>query len=220
MKDGKFYHIISKAPGILDTYSWQEISEEQDAADLFSIGDEKSVTLTNGEEVIVQIADFAHDTYATGGTAPITFVMRDCLNATRQMNGSDTNSGGWQNSAMRSYCNGELLSLFPTELKNLIKQVNKKGYNGNTTTLQTTADYLWLLADSETFVTPNRPDEGNLYPIFSDDNTRIKHVKNEADDWWLRTPLYNGAFLHVDPSGHRGNYLAKTYAGIAVGFCI
>lgn len=225
-QDGHYYRIVKKD---LDATSWAKIKEVADsglADKLFSVGDEKAVTLTSGEQIVVQIAGFGKDTYTAGGTAPITFVMRDCLNTTRQMNSSDTNAGGWQNSAMRTYCNGTLLNLFPAELKNLIKQVNKKGYNGTTTTIQTTADYLWLLAEVEIFGSKTYAAgtaEGNLYPIFTDNASRIKKVNGSAYWWWERSPYasYSSGFCHVYSGGTAYNYgLASLSGGVAVGFCI
>lgn len=225
VQDGYYYRIVKKD---LDATSWAKIKEIADsglADKLFSIGDEKAVTLTSGEQIVVQIAGFNKDTYTAGGTAPITFVMRDCLKTTRQMNSSNTNSGGWKDCAMRSYCNGELLNQFPAELKSLIKQVNKKGYIGTTTTIQTTADYLWLLAEVEIFGSKTYSAgtaEGSLYPIFTSNTSRIKRVNGSANWWWGRSPYAGGSsgFCYVGSDGTANNYNASPSGGVAVGFCI
>ena len=166
----------------LEELSWSEISEiinSGGAKSWFSLKDSKTVTLTSGEQIVVEIAGFDIDTYTAGGTAPVTFIMRKCLNATRVVNSTNTNVNGWNGSEMRTYCNGDLYNLLPSDLKSLIKAVNKKTSSGNkSSTIQTTSDKLWLPSGCEVSGSSGNTKwfdgEGTQYPIFTDNASRIK----------------------------------------------
>lgn len=190
-----------------------------------TIGQTKNIKLTTGETITMVLADLNHDDLTSGGKAPFTFIMKDCLNATRSMNSSDTNSGGWKNSGMRSWCNGTFFNQFPAEWRNGIKQVNKKGYSETSSTLNTTADKLWLLAEIEAFGTNHYSagtGEGTVYPIFTNDTSRAKKVNGSASWWWLRSPRSRSGnnFCCVRSGGSCSNDGASYSNGVAVGFCI
>ena len=48
--------------------------------------------LIGGKNYRIDIIGKNHDTYASGGTAPLTFQMHDCYGTPYQMNSSSTNS--------------------------------------------------------------------------------------------------------------------------------
>uniref|UniRef100_UPI0040269451 bacterial Ig-like domain-containing protein n=1 Tax=Gemmiger formicilis TaxID=745368 RepID=UPI0040269451 len=64
------------------------------------VGNSKTMTI-NGTSYQIDIIGKNHDTYASGGKAPLTFQLHDCYGETKQMNSSNTNSGGWTSCAMR-----------------------------------------------------------------------------------------------------------------------
>ena len=214
----------------LEELSWAEISQiinSGGAKSWFSLKDSKTVTLTSGEQIVVEIAGFDIDTYTAGGTAPVTFVTKNCLNTTRVMNSSDTNANGWNGSGMRAYCNGDLYNLLPSDLKALVKAVNKKTSSGSkSSTIQTTSDKLWLLSGFEVSGSSSNSKwydgEGTQYPIFTDNASRIKYIGSTAQYWWLRSPYYNSNsyWCRVRTDGDTSWYNATRSYGVVVGFCI
>ena len=135
--------------------SWEDIaaiSESGRAAAYFGVGEEKTIELTTGEKVTLVILGFNHDDLTGGGKAGMTIGMKNLLATTYKMNSSNTNAGGWDDSAMRTSTMTTLLSQLPADLRNVIKQVNKKATAGSqSTTITTSADKLFLFAMSEIF---------------------------------------------------------------------
>jgi hypothetical protein len=198
------------------------------AQSFWNKGDQKQVVLTTGETIFVRIEDFNHDTLTAGGTAKMTLGMVNCLAATRQMNSSNTNSGGWGSSAMRTWMT-TLLGQMPSDLQAVIKQVNKKTSAGNqSSTISTTADKLWLFSYTEVgfpndgSYSPGNSTEGTVYPLFVSDASRVKTVNGSAAHWWLRSPYLGGTayFCFVFSDGTRNYSGASNSYGVAVGFCI
>lgn len=200
--------------------SWGQIaalSEGGSASKYFSVGDEKTIELTTGEEITLVILGFNHDDLTGGGKAGITIGMKNLLATTYKMNSSNTNAGGWNGSAMRTSTMATLLSQLPADLRNVIKQVNKKATAGSqSTTITTSVDKLFLFALAElasktglenstgTSIKNNAAtyeQEGTQYEYFK--NTvgdadiykacpaLVKKLSNgggSANRWWLRSP--------------------------------
>lgn len=202
--------------------SWAQIaalSESGAAKTYFSVGDEKTIELTTGEEITLVILGFNHDDLTGGGKAGITIGMKNLLATTYRMNATSTNAGGWNNSQMRTSTMATLLSQLPADLRNVVKQVNKKATAGGTSqSITTSADKLFLLAMSEIFsatsiensATSTIADyadaynaEGTQYEYYrnliGDNNggttanaNLIKKLSNgggSAGTWWLRSPI-------------------------------
>ena len=105
--------------------SWADIaaiSESGRAAAYFGVGEEKTIELTTGEKVTLVILGFNHDDLTGGGKAGMTIGMKNLLATTYKMNSSNTNAGGWDDSAMRTSTMTTLLSQLPADLRNVIKQ--------------------------------------------------------------------------------------------------
>ena len=115
------------------------------------VGNSKTMTI-NGTDYQIDIIGKNHDTYTAGGTAPLTFQLHDCYGETKNMNSSNTNSGGWTSCAMRRTHLPAILSKMPTEVQNGIREVNKLTSAGSrSNTINTTADKLFLLSEIEIF---------------------------------------------------------------------
>ena len=115
----------------LNDTDWEDIeicSRLGMAEKFFKVGDTKTVNI-GGTNYEVQIIDFNHDDKVSGGKAPMTFQLVDCLNQTAQMNSSNTNTGGWNGSAMRTRM-ATYKSQLPAALRNVIKTVKKKSGTG------------------------------------------------------------------------------------------
>lgn len=193
------------------------------AQQFFKVGDQKTVNI-NGTNYQVQIIGFDHDDLTSGGKAPITFQMVDCLNTTYNMNSSNTNVGGWGSSAMRGRMS-TFLSQMPSDLQAVIKTVNKKTSAGNqSTSISTTSDTLFLLSEVEIFgtTTYSVAGEGSQYEWYQAGNTKIKNVNGSASNWWERSPFSGDAayFCYVAGSGAAGYSAASYTRGVSLGFCV
>lgn len=187
------------------------------------VGNYKNMTI-NGKAYRIDIIGKNHDTYAAGGTAPLTFQMHDCYDETKQMNSSNTNSGGWQNSAMRTTHLPAILNMMPAEVKAAIRDVQKKSSAGNqSSSIQTTNDKLFLLSEIEIFgsTTYSFAGEGKQYDYYKAGNSKVKNLSGSANIWWGRSPAsgYSTRFCSVDSYGNADAYTASTSYGVAFGFC-
>lgn len=187
------------------------------------VGNSKTMTI-NGASYQVDIIGKNHDTYASGGKAPLTFQLHDCYADTKQMNGSPTNSGGWTSCAMRSTHLPAILALMPTEVQNGVREVNKLTSAGNqSATIDTTADKLFLLSEIEIFgsVSNSKSGEGTQYDYYKAGNSRVKNYNGSASTWWERSPHGSDStyFCLVGSTGS-ALYTRASYAhGVAFGFC-
>lgn len=201
--------------------SWGQIaalSEGGSASKYFSVGDEKTIELTTGEEITLVILGFNHDDLTGGGKAGITIGMKNLLATTYKMNSSNTNAGGWNGSAMRTSTMATLLSQLPADLRNVIKQVNKKATAGSqSTTITTSVDKLFLFALAELASKTGLENSTgtsikNNAATYEQEGTQYEYFKNTVGDadiykacpalvkklsngggsahiWWLRSPI-------------------------------
>ncbi len=110
----------------------------------------KSINLTDGTTLAVQLVGYYHDSKAAGsGKAGLTFITKDCY-GTHAMNTSATNSGGWSGSEMRSWLNSTVLNTFPSEVKDQVvsvsKLTNNTGQTQSTSAVTSTSDKLFLFS--------------------------------------------------------------------------
>ena len=232
--DAKLDTLLLFAPTFA-TATWAQIeaiSKSGKAASAFKVGDEKTITLTTGEEVTLVILDFNHDNLTAGGKAGITLGMKNLLATKYPMNSSNTNAGGWTSSAMRTSTMQTLLGQLPDEVKAVIKPVNKLTSAGEqSTTINTTSDSLFLLSEIEVFETRSYSvaGEGTQYAYYRDiANTAAKRIKKlsngtgSAYRWWLRSPgaSYSAYFCSVDGNGYADYLGASISNGVAFGFCV
>lgn len=187
------------------------------------VGNSKTMTI-NGASYQVDIIGKNHDTYTAGGKAPLTFQLHDCYADTKAMNSSNTNSGGWTSCAMRSTHLPAILALMPTEAKNGIREVNKLTSVGSqSSTINTTADKLFLLSEVEVFgsTSYSAAGEGTQYDYYKAGNSKVKNRNGSAASWWERSPYasYSTRFCLVNGNGG-ANYIAASDARcVAFGFC-
>lgn len=139
------------------------------------------------------------------------------------------NAGGYSRTALRDYVNNTFTPLLPIGWQSAITPVVKKSTIGNrSTVLTTTCDKLFLFSGTEVGTVTSAPynTEGKLYPIFSDNASRIKYKSDgSAYHWWLRSPYVSISygtyyFLYVSTSGaYNPNTAYNTY-GVVLGFGI
>lgn len=194
------------------------------AQQFFKVGDSKTVNI-GGTNYEVQIIGFNHDDKVSGGKAAYSFQLVDCLNQTQQMNTSNTNTGGWNGSAMRGRMS-TYKSQLPAALRNVIKTVKKKSGTGggSSSGTQQTNDDLFLLSEIEIFgtTTYSVAGEGTQYEWYKAGNSRIKKVNGSANYWWERSPFSGGTdfFCRVNSSGSANGYGASYSYGVSFGFCV
>ena len=208
------------------TESWASISNKaktDNYTDLY-IGDYKIITLTTGEQVVMEIAGF--DTYRNG-IQHIDFISRNCLNTLYAMNTTLTNNGTqanqnpWMASELYSILNNEVYETLPNDLKPyivgksaLIEERYSSAGTVSTTTGRNWYDYgkLWLPTEVEIIGHTVLGDISvggcgccNLqYPIFANCSGRIiKRVNGTRKDWYLMSAFDNNStqFCAVSSAG-------------------
>lgn len=221
----------------LNDYTWAEISEiarSRKGPTYFNIGDEKSVTLSTGEEITVVIVGFLHD-YCSDedydDSCGITFGLKNCLQTKYAMNSTGTNVGGWTSSNMRTSVLQTILSQLPSDLQDVILAADKETSAGNkSTTIETTQDKLWLFSEVEVDGTTSTTyaSEGSQYAYFKRfmgaNEARMKGIGStgSASGWWLRSPdiSYTTYFRLVNYYGVVGINIASASYGVCFGFCV
>ena len=189
----------------------------------WKVGDKKAMTI-GGTDYLIDIIGKNHDTYTAGGKAPLTFQLHDCYANTKAMNSSDTNSGGWKNSAMRTTHLPAILALMPTEVQNGIREVSKKAsVGGGSSTIETVSDKLFLLSEVEIFGSTgfSAAGEGTQYDYYKAGNSMAKYQNGSGASWWERSPDASGStgFCVVDIDGFTDFDTASTARDVAFGFC-
>ena len=210
--------------------TWAQIaaaSEAGVAASTWSVGDTKNITV-GGETLTVEIVGFNHDDLASGGKAGITFGLKNLMANTRQMNSSNTNAGGFTGSDMYDWLQGTLLNSLPSDLRAVLKSVNKKTSAGSqSSTINTNAMKIFLFSEIEIFgsVTYSKSGEGSQYSRFATASSRIKYLSNgsgSANYWWERSPHGSSSsyFCVVYGSGYANISSATNSGGVCFGFCV
>lgn len=223
----------------LNDLSWAQINALGTAGVLgkmFALGDTKDVTLSGIGTMTLQIADFDHD-YLSGATtankAAVTFLCKNLLYQTYQMNSSDTNNGGFPSSPLRSTLDGSIYNALPSDLKAVIKTAYKwYGTGNNTTNGKWSGHKLWLPLTFEMFgessyspATERTTGNARQYPIFVDNASRIKKMNNGGDSarwYWLASPDASNStgFCYVGSDGSSSNYYASGSLGVCFGLCV
>ena len=158
------------------------------------------------------------------------------------MNASETNSGGWKSSQMRtnicgtslSSYSGTIIAVIPAALRAVLKSVTK--YTDNTgnssaaSAVTATTDYFFLLSEFEVFgmvkyANSNEKNKQAQYAYYSAGNSKIKYKHNgtsTAAYWFLRSPIVKGnkSFVYVADAGTASFTEANCSLGFAPGFCV
>ena len=206
--------------------TWEQIiaaCQRGDAPETWAVGNHKTMMI-NGASYQVDIIGKNHDTYIAGGKAPLTFQLHDCYGETKNMNISNTNSGGWKNSAMRTTHLPAILALMPTEVQNGIREVSKKAsVGGASSTIETVSEKLFLLSEVEIFgsTSYSAAGEGTQYDYYKAGNSKVKKRNGSAAAWWERSPYASASlrFCMVSASGKADRNNSSYARGVAFGFC-
>lgn len=179
----------------------------------------------------MEIVGFNHDDLTSGGKAAYTFGMKNLMANTRQMNATETNYGSFDGSNMYAYLKDTVFQKFTSDLRSVVKFVNKKTNAGNRSmTTKTISMQIFLFSAIEISGSQMSDDasdeEGTQYAAFFNNSSRIKKLSNgvgAAQGWWTRSPntQFNYAFIMVNLDGEaRGSYAADELLGVCFGFCV
>lgn len=258
---------------VLDKNEWKVIKKVADAdkgANYWAVGDTKRITL-NGKVGATTISNLKVDAFIIGfnhnsgkeGSNRIHFLLGKIggkfvglvdsyydpsgyttTSGAFTMNTSDTNSGGWAKTQMRSTVLGAasdptnptantLLAALPADLRAVMKSVTKYtdntgGGSNSASAVTATTDYLWLLAEfevfgSRTYANSSEPSSQAQYEYFKAGNSKIAYKHSAAETaaaWRLRSPSYGTttAFCAVDSGGGANTYSAYRSLALVPGF--
>ena len=263
--------LVSKT---LSSNSWAVIKAVSDAgqgANYWSVGATKSVTI-NGKVGATTISSLKVDAFIIGfnhnsgkeGSNRIHFLLgkisgkfvglvdssygsTTSTSGAFTMNTSNTNSGGWGSSQMRSKVLGSassptsptantLLAALPADLRAVMKSCTKytdnKGGGNTASNVSSTTDYLFLLSEYEVFATHQycndaEPNYQAQYDYFKAGNSKVanKHsATGTAAVWWLRSPyssyVTGNCFCAVSSSGSLDCTDAYVAYGVVPGFVV
>ena len=258
---------------VLDKNEWKVIKKVADAdkgANYWAVGDTKRITL-NGKVGATTISNLKVDAFIIGfnhnsgkeGSNRIHFLLGKIggkfvglvdsyydpsgyatTSGAFTMNTSDTNSGGWAKTQMRSTVLGAasdptnptantLLAALPADLRAVMKSVTKYtdntgGGSNSASAVTATTDYLWLLAEfevfgSRTYANSSEPSSQAQYEYFKAGNSKIAYKHSAAETaaaWRLRSPYYytGNCFCAVDSGGGANYYYAYRSLALVPGF--
>ena len=234
-----------------DIASWADGTDEQIAAmieaadngeinlaDYWAVGDERQVTLsameatgvneTHVEQTVTFVLmNAGGKTLANAtpsGRSECSFIvgMKNGLAEKGYMNASNTNSGGWEASARRTWCNDVFRNAIPSTLRDIFKQHLNITAKGSSSTTATSTDYFALPAEKEVFgsnTKANSTAEASLtqFDYYKTSSNRIKKTGDggSASKWWERSPksAASNFFCAVSSGGNANmNGASETYA--------
>ena len=220
---------------VLKNNSWEQIAAASESGNIpstWKVGDEIDLTLsgTFNETVTLQIWDFNHFDKSDGsGKAGIVFGMKNLMKNTQVLTpNSSSNSGGWNDTTMKKTTMGQILSSMPSNLQNYIKEVNTYANQGGASSSSSigklSKDKVFLPGCTEvgfSFTYQSGSESGQKqFPIFTDDNSRIKKKNNGSGDayyWWTRSPYYYNSDIFVLVSSDGSN--DQNYPSSSHGVC-
>lgn len=200
--------------------------------DYWSVGDERTVHLAGNinEDVVFVIEDLNGTT--SGGTPYHAAVgQKNGLSVTRQMNSSNTNSGGYNSSAMKSFIEGD----YQTALQNAttgnfweaVKSATHKSQIYSSGLQSTTAKVILhsIFEFCSSYTYAGDETTANGFHQFSWYTTTANRIKTQGEGgstryvWTRSAYAYNsGAFCSVGTNGNADSYLASGSI-LAAPFC-
>ena len=218
-------------------------------SDYWSVGDERTITLpamaaTNvgetheAQKVTLVLLNAGGKTLANGKECSFIVGLKDSLNEAGYMNPSSTNSGSWESSKRRAWCNNEFKNaMLATGIGAIFKQhlnITAKEYNATENT--TSTDWFALAAAKEIFGgSATEAGSGTAYSnlteyqaltqfeYYKTASNKVKKRAGSADSWWERSPIYSspGSFCNVLLNGSANDLgSADSSRGLAPFGCI
>lgn len=216
----------------LDKTTWKGLKAIVNAglaSEMLAVGDQIS-TVIGGE---TQVFDIIHIDYKAGTYGHnIVLAKHTCLAATKQMNTSDTNVGGYAATLIADYLDNDYYDSLPADMKSVITQMNFKASIGNkSTNLQNEDHKIWLpleynIFGATTHAAATEVTTGNAeqFSYFATAANRVKTLGDtgSACAWWLSSPRVSGTtdFCVVGSAGSAGGSVASASGGVLPCFLI
>lgn len=151
------------------------------------------------------------------------------------MNNANSNSGGWENSRMRTTIIPTFKACLPADLQAVLKTVTK--YSDNTggganiaSHVKATTDDIFLLAEWEVFGARSYANSAEMkyqaqYAYYSAGNSKVRYRHSSTDstaNWWLRSSRTDSsdAFCFANALGSASRTVAERSYGFAPAFCV
>lgn len=253
---GNIYNITTEGPQLyegreLSEYTWAQLKTKCTNADYsdLRVGDYKTITLTGGEVVKMQIAgiDTYYRTTDQNIGHHIDWISIDCLesyvqwNTTNDNNGNSTSPYPWLVSNIYNYLNNTIYPKLPSDVRAVISNKRttlEQRYSASGKLTDSTtggwenAGNLWVPHEYEVFGSYIYGTKGWFngqhvqYPLFANSwRHRIKGKGNGNSRcyWWLCT-AYSGSSTYccgvTDYGRAGGSYASYTAVGVPVCFRI
>ena len=237
----------------LKIVSWADGTDEEVAAmvaaadagkinlsDYWKAGDTRTVRLSSmfatgvgeihaAQSVQFVLSDPGHFTLASGKPCNFVVNMKDCLKETGYMNSSNTNSGGWNGCARRTWCNNVFRNAIPSGLRPAFKQFKTRAANGSGSSAVESTDYFALPSEKEVFGStknsnPSAESQNTQFQYYKTASNRTKKlgINGSADRWWERSPNsgFSSHFCTVKNDGTAAANFASLARGLAPFGCI
>lgn len=200
---------------------------------LWTIGDKKTITLTDGTTCNLVLLDLTENRYEkSDGSGHSNGVLGfEEITQMAQMNSTSTNVGGWAESKMYTETMPQVLATLPQEWRDVISTVKvastiggaqtSVSYSDNTVFLPAIAEVFDPAYDSRYNV------EGTIFEYYKGSGSgsgaiRIKQYNGNNYYWWLRSPyVYNSSgFMRVRANGDWNYGVATNTNGVSACFAI
>lgn len=183
--------------------TWEQIiaaCQSGNVPDTWVVGDNKTMTI-DGADYQIDIIGKSHDTYAAGGTAPLTFQLHDCLNT----------KYNWQVTW------DDLITKLPGSIQSAVKPVSKTINN------ESVSPKIFGLTENEVFGAKKLADysEGTQYAYYAAGNSKIKKVNGKPVEWWMSSigsSIVTG-YLYVSSDGSTNLEISGRAKSVAFAFC-
>ena len=216
--------------------SWKTIQKAVQTGNTnnYNIGDTKAVDLGSFGTHTVRISNMSACESEISETACGFVVEFADVITKQQFNSSNTNIGGWKESAMRTYVNGTIFNSLPSDLQNVIattKVISGHGSTQGETNFET-QDKLYLLNSQEIWgsndydtsvgVSKQLDYYKNLGVTMENNSKAIKQYFESNVHWWLRSSYIKNAdyFLIVGSDGLWHGDNASSHDGVSPTFRI
>ena len=197
------------ATGVYDNYSAQEV-----------------------DLVLMHAGGYELNEAVASGRTTCSFIVgqKDSLAEGGYMNPSSTNSGSWDGSARRTWCNSVYKNALPSTFLPIFKQfktITAQTYSGSTN--KESVDYFALPAEREVFGSRSQSNPTEFNALFQFDyyktaSNRVKKLgkAGSANIWWERSPRYttSSGFCRVSSDGKANTDYAYLERGLAPFGCI
>lgn len=220
------------------------------ASGLWAVGDQKEVTLGDGNTYHIRIADMQSGRYnLTDGSGTTNGVLEfvECLPTNYAINSSQVTdgdvtayaAGGWAMCQMKNTTlDVTVWGWLPDAMKNAISEITLNEYSYSSPSPRESANKLFLPAETEIFMDRHYSAEGvqtgcvkyNRFDYYASATTdsslplrqKYKLGQTSTTYWWLRSPnaSNNYSFCIVDSSGGYYHISASDSDGVAPCFAI